>query len=294
MNKNMRINFGKSGTLSFDFAINQSPITDVWLERMSIRSRWPMDNPDRFYGFNSYESEKTKAFELMQHSISVVNNYKPIIEKPFVDVFDQDTLNYLHNIFERFHGQLEKQDHEFWQNAPAEVKQALADINIHVHRCESLRSGKMLPRFVCTWYGMPKDKTLDFATQNKYGVEASEFGGVYLNYAEIGKTAANMAYDNDKYMADEMFQPFSHCSADFRVNLYSENKEEVEFRRNKTYTYVKTNFKFFEKFGITQVEDPRITPLWFKVAQMIYTPGTEDDILDQIRQNQYVHSVVLT
>jgi hypothetical protein len=289
----MIINLKSTDNALLTFDILDSPVAELWLERMNYRHNWPMDNPDRFYGFNSYEEEQRRALDTMDRCIKEVNQYRPIIDRVLTRVDDQDTLNYLHNIFECYHGQLNQQSHYFWQTAPAAVQQALANINITVHRCESLRQGKMDPRFVCTWYGMPKTKTLDILMQDQYGSSGSEFGGVYLNYCEIGKTATDMAYDNDQYMAVEMFQPFKHYSADFRVDLYSESAAEIEYRQNKTTEYVNTNLNFFRKFDITDSNDIRIRPLKFKVAQLVYKPDEKERIMLQIRANQYVQSVII-
>jgi hypothetical protein len=287
----MIIELGNQYQMQFEIA--STPIAKLWLERMSHRHSWPMDNPDRFYGFTTIGQEIKRALDTMQQCIKTVNQHSPIINRSLVSVNDQDTLNYLHNIFERYHGQLDQQNHEFWKSAPADVKQALADINITVHRCESLRGGKMNPRFVCTWYGMPKTQTLDLALQEQYGVPGVEFGGVYLNYCEIGKTASEMAVDRDHYMADEMFQPFNYYSADFCVTLHTEPNSVVEQRKNTTENYVNNNRMFFKRFGINSVDDVRVRPLKFKVAQLVYEPNDKDRIMSQIRENQYVHSVTI-
>jgi hypothetical protein len=289
----MIISFGKNNKFDLAFEIESTPIAELWLERMNIRDAWPMDNPDRFYGFNSIEEETNRAISTMQYCIDTVNAFQPIISRELTSIDDQDTLNYLHNIFEQYHGQLDQQDHEFWISAPAEVRQALATINITVHRCESLRGGTMNPRFVCTWYGMPKTQTLDLMLQEQYGVPGVEFGGVYLNYCEIGKTATDMAYDNDRYMADTMFQPFNHYSADFRVDLYTESSAEIQYRQQRTADYVQNNDIFFKRFGIKSTADIRVRPLKFKVAQLVYEHNDKDCIMSQIRENQYVHSVTI-
>jgi hypothetical protein len=229
----------------------------------------------------------------MQQCIDTVNQHQPIIDRTLKRVDDQDTLNYLHNIFECYHGQLDQQTHEFWQTAPEEVRQALAMINITVHRCESFRNDTMNTRFVCTWFGMPKTQTLSLELQQRYGSLQSEFGGVYLNYCEIGKTATEMMYDRDQYMADEMFQPFNYYSADFRVDMYSESAHVAKQRQQQTVDYVSGHKEFFQRFGIADVDDVRIQPLKFKVAQLIYDSRDIERIISQIRANQYVNSVII-
>lgn len=291
--RTMVVKIGKNADFDLHFQIERSPIADLWVERMLLRDRWPMDNPDRFYGFDDFESETRRALTLINSNIDIINDHRPLIDRRLTSVNDQDTLNYLHNIFEKFHGQLDQQGHEFWDQCPDAVRQALADLNINVHRCESLRGGKMLPRFVCTWYGMPKTHALSQEIKQRHGTEGSVFGGVYLNYVEIGKTAQDMAYDDDQYMADDMFQPFNHYSADFRVDFYDDSQSDIDFRRQKTSSYFQKNLDFFSRFGISSADDVRIKPIKFKVAQLMFESNDKEYIISQIRERQYVSSVIL-
>jgi dUTP pyrophosphatase len=171
---------------------------------MNNRKDYPLDHPNRFYGFDTPEQEQVRALEMINASIATVNRYRPIITRQITSVDDQDTLNYLHSIFERYHGLLDQQDHEFFKSAPDTVKQALADLNINVHRCESVARGSR-PRFVCTWYGMPKTKSLTDELL-KYGTLNPKFGSVCLNYCEIGKTLEDLTQDRDNYISEEAFQ----------------------------------------------------------------------------------------
>ena len=141
--------------LILTFDILDNPLAELWVNRMNDRKYYPLDHPDRFYGFDAPEQEQDRAIKLIQDNIATVNRYNPIITRQLTEVDDQDTLNYLHSIFERYHGLLDHQDQEFFVDAPDQVRQALADLNINVHRCESVARGGR-PRFVCTWYGMPK------------------------------------------------------------------------------------------------------------------------------------------
>jgi len=167
-------------TLTFDILDN--PLAELWLERMSARDQYPLDHPDRFYGFDTQEEEEARALTMIQANIDVINGYSPIITRQLTAVDDQDTLNYLHSIFERYHGLLDQQDQEFFVRAPDQVKQALADLNVNVHRCESVARGSR-PRFVCTWYGLPKTKTLS-DDMFKYATPNPKFGSVCLNSAK--------------------------------------------------------------------------------------------------------------
>jgi hypothetical protein len=276
--------------LKLQFQVLENPIAQLWLERMSVRDQYLLDHPDRFYGFNSQEEEEDRALGLIQSSIDIINNYSPIITRPITAAGDQDTLNYLHNIFERYHGLLDQQDQEFFVNAPLEVKQALADLNINVHRCESVMRGNR-PRFVCTWYGLPKTKTLSNDLL-KYGTLNPKFGSVCLNYCEIGKTLEDLTQDRDNYISDDAFKPFNYYSADFNVRLHEETVAYAAEKCHRMRDYFNQHIDFFHDRGYNSYRDPRLLPLRFPVAELIETMPREQ-LLNKIKQRQLVTKVYI-
>jgi hypothetical protein len=267
------------------FRVLDTPIAAAWIERMAHRGNYPLDHPDRFYGFGTQAEEIAKAQLLLQRCVDVINRYSNIITQP-VDATDQDCLNYLHNIFEMYHGLLDAQQHEFWAQAPELVKNALAELNINVHRAESaIRSNK--PRFVCTWYGMPKTKILSTDLMSKYGTLTTEFGVVYLNYAEIGKTLEDLTVDRDHHISADAFRPFNHYSADFVVKFSDVDPAEriLEMRE-----YYIQNQKFFIDRGFDNFDDPRLLPLQFPVARL-KTELLHEQILQDIGCRQHINRV---
>lgn len=290
MYKKLRIHFGKNSEFYLDFVLDNSPVVQLWVERMENRGQWKLDDPTRFYGFDSPSAEKQKALHKINQCIVIINSYQPIINRSVSSVDDQDTLNYLHNIFERYHGMLDCQHHEYWQSAPLQVRQALAELNIAVHRCESAQLIAR-PRFVCTWWGMPKEKILSDHIKQYYGTPLIEFGGVYLNYVEIGKTMLDLATDDDQYIADEMFQPFNFYSADFVTYFYSSQSDELERNQKLIDDYFNRHVDFFNNLGITNTKDIRTRQLRYKVAQL--QDFDQSNVIDKIRNNQYINSVEL-
>lgn len=276
------------GSHALKFRILDTPVANLWLDKMTQRDQWPLDDPQRFYNFGSYDHEKQKAAEMIKSCIYTINQYQPIIEREFTSVDDQDLMNYLHNIFERYHGMLDHQTGEFWEHASESVRRALADLNIAVHRCESVGG---LPRVVCTWFGQPKTSKLPIELQEKYGQMGCDFGGVYLNYVEIGKTARDLAHDNDQYIADDMFKPFDFYSSDFVVTFFQKTPAEMDPVLVSIDNYFLQHRDFFESRGITSSRDTRMLPLRFKVAQLDYEHTDKDAIIALIRDNQVITSV---
>ena len=284
---NLIIEFGHSFEVAFQ--ILDTPIAKLWLERMTAKEQYPLDNPDRFYGFNSQVEEEIRALQMIQDCVATINKHQPIIDRELTDVYDQDTLNYLHNIFERYHGLLDHQDQEFWVNAPDDVHRALAQLNLAVHRCEGLERGNF-PRFVCTWYGLPKTKTLTDELIKQYGDLNPKFGSVCLCYAEIGKTLEHLTADRDNYIADDAFKPFDHYSADFVVRLHQDDHAEIAKRLAHMEQYYQQHQEFFCKQGYTKFDHPRLLPFKFPVAELIENMPRQQ-LIDKIRQHQVVTKV---
>jgi hypothetical protein len=285
----LHIDLGADYTL--DFEIHNTPLADLWLERMHLRDPYPIDHPDRFYGFDSREQEIARAEKMIQQCVSIINGYQPIIEREFTTVYDQDCLNYLHNIFERYHGLLNQQKTLWWLRAPESIKKALSDLNIAVHRCESA-SRKLKPRLVCTWFGVPKDTALPEEIMNQYGTINPAFGSVCLNYVEIGKTLLDLVIDNDAYIGDEAFRPFNYYNPDFVVRLFELDSNVVDLMLQNMQQYYQEHYDFFVNQGYPQFDHVKLQPLQFPVARIIETVP-RDQLIKDIQQRQHVTRVYI-
>jgi len=270
--------------LTLQFQIRSNPLAELWVERMQARGSYPLNHPDRFYGFGSQLEERIRAEIMIQQCITTINQHDPVVEREFD--WSQDSLNYLHNIFERYHGLLDQQTSEYWQTAPVQARQALAELNLAVHRCETVLQGSQ-PRFVCTWFGMPKIKKLNPDQLAQYGETQIQFGTVYLNYCEIGKTVEDLAHDNDKYIGEHAFRPFGYYSADFYVAFFN---HDLSFKLLGMQQYIEQHRDFFLAHHITNVYNARAQPLRFPVADLKYTGDTKE-LLTQIARQQQVLEV---
>ena len=282
----MLIRLGQDGDLTLRFQIRDTPVAELWVERMQARGSYPLDNPDRFYGFGTPAQEQARAVEYIQQCITTINTHETLIIRPFE--YTQDCLNYLHNIFEQHHGLLDQQTGDYWSRAPEPVRKALAELNLAVHRCESAMT-EILPRLVCTWFGMPKTCQLDLALQEQYGKDQIQFGTVYLNYCEIGKTAEDLANDNDKYIGDDAFRPFGHYSADFNIQF---RDQDLTDRYDKIQKYIDQHRDFFIARNITNVYNTQARPLRFPVADLIYD-GDREQLISQISARQWVQQATI-
>jgi hypothetical protein len=264
------------------YRLRQTDIVRRWIDKvLQAQKQYQIDDPKRFYGFGSYQAQVQDALDRINHNIAVINLHNHLIDRVLTDVRDQDTLNYLHNIFEIHHGLLDQQNRAHWLALPESVKLALADLNLCVHRCESIARGAA-PRHVVTWYGLPKTDTLDLLDydQVQYSWGA---GTVFLNYVEIGKTIEDLAADNDQYIAPGAFQPFRHYSADFVVRFYEQTPEQAMENRAIIDAYYRSKKDFFGEWH------PHYKPGNIAVADII------DSIpFEELETRQYVKSVSFT
>jgi len=278
--------------LSFNLLLENN-ITHRWVKKVKAAQRlcYPIDDRERFYSFNNLKQETENALKLINHDIDVINSYRPIIDRHLSNVNDQHTLNYLHKIFEDYHGLLDQQNHEFWISAPDKVRNALADLNIHVHRCESVGRNNE-PRFVVTYYGLPKKHKLESndlsLLTNKY-----QFGTVYINYVEIGKTLENFWRDDElgsnAHAGAEAFKPFNFFSADFVVRFHNYDPTEASFDQQEIKNYFIKHLDFFANKGY-DIDDACLRPGLIPVAKL-NTTLSDQQILDQIKTHQHVHQV---
>lgn len=272
-------------TVTLSYRLLENSVVPKWIECVELaQQQYTIDEPNRFYGFGSREEQVADALDRINRCINTINSHKPIVERHLTAVDDQDTLNYLHHIFEVYHGLLDCQNTEFWLTCPKDVQLALADLNILVHRCESIYRGAR-PRHVVTWYGLPKTKVLA-AEDYDHFTDRFEQGTVYLNYTEIGKTFEDLAMDDDHYIADEAFRPFQHYSADFKVMFAAIPDRQLADRRAKMTEYYQTHQEFFQQRGLT-IDHYLMRPGSPPLAQL----ETDVSVIKELTTRQYVLSV---
>ena len=282
--KYLLIEYNNKFTLRY--RLRDNAFVPRWVGRVLLaQQNYSIDDPDRFYGFGSIEQQQQESIKWINQCVDIINNYDNIIDRKLTSVADQDTLNYLHNIFEKYHGMLATQTHDFWNQAPKEVRTALANLNVLVHRCESVAKGAE-PRHVVTYYGLPKTKTLTREDYNLFEPQA-KFGTVYLNYVEIGKTLEDLAIDDDKYIGDDAFKPWHYYSADFNVKFWQDDSLLITELNAKIKQYYQDNQEFFESRGY-KWGDYRLARGGLPLADLVDAP---EDLLEQLESNQQVSRV---
>lgn len=266
-----------SDTVTIDYQLRQHSFVPKWIDCvLRAQQQYPIDDPARFYGFGTWEEQVADSLRAInQCADSVEKGLKIPITRRMLDINDQDTLNSLHHIFEMHHGLLDQQTDN------AELNRHLCDLNILVHRCESVQRGAK-PRHVVTYFGLPKEQQL--ADEDyEYFETATQFGTVYLNYVEIGKTLEDLANDNDQYIHDNAFRPFKNYSADFVVRFWNSDNA---VHQQRTQQYYHQQQAFFEQQGYS----------WKELSKSLGSLPLADvvdkeNLLEQLQTRQWVKSV---
>jgi hypothetical protein len=179
---------------------------------------WPNDGKDLEYYRNN-----------LSEQIRIVNNYAPVINN--TEIKSQDDLNYLHKFFEDLRGPASSGT-EFFNNAPREVQLAVEQFNVLIHECEHVIRNANYPEVVVTYSDRPRFKLI--ADDFEHFTFKWEFGCVYINYCEVGKTLLDVFKDQDLYVGDANVKPLEYYSSDFVIKFGPSTPEEVyEYRLKK-------------------------------------------------------------
>lgn len=249
-----------NGTDDYDlvFTVLPSWVSQRWLGhvRLFVDAGQPWDDPERFYNFPQGRIGKSETVAKIHALASIIREYAPaVIDRLLGTDLNQDDLNYLHHIFEQYHGRYGEQDsNEFFRAAPRAVQDALADLNIWIHRYETLGG---IPRFVATWKYKPYRDLLTPQALQQFTLH-EDWGDLRLNYCEIGKTLYDFWHDNDQYVGDDNFVPQRHFCFDFTVRFSDATVQETQAIEEKIWQYFDSRADFFHAMGYFR-HDPRLS-----------------------------------
>jgi len=277
-------------TFDLVFKLENNHFVEKWIDRFkAVQQRQdPISEPWAFYNLNNRFSDDY-IIEEMNRLVDECNRISPgLFDKKLYDVNDQDTLNYLHSIFELHHGQLDAWKSNELFNIPEgnKLRQNLSFINQMVHRAEGQGSNKQI-RVV--WFDIPKTETYSKADYQLF-TNKQEFGGVYICYADVGKNLESLTFDDDDHVHD--FVPNTHYSADLVIRFDSyETDANVETKESAYKNFFMQNREYFESKGYYR-EDPRLTTGNIKIAQL-KTDLPNKKLLEKISEFDNIQSVYL-
>jgi|688.fasta_scaffold324132_4 hypothetical protein len=278
---------GLLDSYSLSFELRKHSVAKKWANLLAIAlKKYKIDDPGRFYGFGDRNTQIENVLHRLNETIEIINSHSTIIKKNLIDIYDQDTLNYLHHIFEIYHGLLDKQNSDFWKDSPYSARSALATLNILVHEIEGLSRYLSAPEAQITWYNLPKVCKLSDEEYDLFE-DKSKKGTIYLLYTEIGKTLEDLSIDNDSYIHEDAFKPFRTISADFRLKFYDDEQSVVDSRKNKIKEFYKSRKDFFLSKNLVWGH-PYLRSGSIPVADLINLPS---DLIENIECRCWIKSI---
>ena len=297
MYKKLHVTYSGKDDLTLTYNINDTSIAQRWAKLLAESvEKYSIDDPERLYGFDTETLERQRAVDAINKCVDTINDYKPgFVERRMTSELLQDDLNYLHHIFEVYHGML-NEPHEFYLAAPTEVQQALGQLNIEVHRCEAMAKGtirKMLPTHLVTYYDMPRGpehRLLEDADYEHF-TDFYEFGTVYLLYVEIGKTLQDMSIDNDDHISDEAYKPFRNYASDFVIRYFGTSHETWNNYRKLFRKHYEENQDFYDaRYNYSHIYNrPGNIPL-----AKLQTHLSPEEVVTEIQKRQFVSNIELS
>lgn len=272
-----------------EFKLLDLSIAYKWIKHLNlfIQAGQPWDDDQRFYNFPNTQYTKEVVAQRLHQLVKTIRDHAPdIIQRTITDDITQDDLNYLHHVFEVYHGLYDQQQHNnFFQSVPKHVQDALGDLNIWIHRYESL--GR-IPRFVATWKYKPGRDLFTVDDMSLFSL-SEEWGDLRLNYCEIGKTLYDFWHDNDQYIHPEAFQPHHHFCFDFTVRFATYSPEYYRTTEQQIWKYFDQHQDFFQGLGY-QRYDPRLCLGGITIAKII-TNKSKEQIIEDISRHQQFKSI---
>lgn len=291
MGKNITITLANdSSTYDLKFELFNTNIANKWYTELEefIQSGQSLDDCERFYNFPHSKYTEEYVVNYLNYLIDTINSHKHIIETRAQIGMTQDTLNYLHHIFEVYHGLYDSQlTNKFFMEAPKSVQLALGDLNIWVHRYETLGG---IPRFVGTWYNKPCRKLLDTDDFNEFTL-VEHWGDLKINYCEVGKTLFDLYHDNDRYIDPAAFKPLHYYSVDFTVRFTNNPEEYYLVETDKVWEYYDQHSDFFLSQGYVKY-DAKLSLGSITVGKIITTEPKEV-VIEQIGLHQKIQKIII-
>lgn len=244
---------------------------------------------DQFYGLNDDWSEE-KIIQIINERVDQINHLVPgLIDRKIRSPKDQDTLNYLHSFFEKYHGQIDAWlTDPWWEDKPKEMRPIWSDLNNYIHRMEDYRNGHPKPKIKVCWYDCPKINK--FSNEDYKLFEAGvKFGFMYSQYADVGKDLKSLTYDNDEHHID--FVPPTFVSADFQLTFWTHSQDDVERFKKDCSQFYKRNENFFKSKGFLE-NDPRLVIGSIPIGKLV-SEKAEQIILNELKKFNRIQGVYL-
>jgi len=220
------------------FDIFETRIAKAW--QAEIIEDYELFETERFTNWPN--SIKTREYYIkeLNAQIDIINYYHPnTIDAIFNEQSTQETMNYLHKIFEILRGPIDEGT-KWYKNANPLAQIALMQYNILIHEYEHfcfnertvVHTNHPYATIVGTFHG--KRHRLEEGDYGHFTFKW-QFGTVYINYCEVGKPFLDIFKDNDQIVGANNIKPLQHYSADFQIKYGPDTLDHVYTKRLKKF-----------------------------------------------------------
>lgn len=276
------------GTIKLNWTLYNTILCKRWAEKLAYMSKHsPIDDPRRFYGLPA-----TTAFELYTKIIDAIyllKNLNQDLTEYIVkfEEIDQNWLNILHDKFANMHGRDNDEKSKFMEQ---DLIDAWNLLHINLHRLEAKIEGRSEgKRIVGTWRYqgdvMENFSIYDYDHFTPY----SNFGDVFLNYREVGKTPYEVFLSNDQLSLD-VCVPSQHWCADFKIIFTHIDQRNPSFKLDEFNQWYENNFAFFSKNYLFYPNDKRVGLGAYPLA-FINTAYTQDEIVSKLSTSSGIQNI---
>lgn len=285
--------------LELSFALEDHGFMPKWIERFEHAKKLniPISEPDWSCRNMGSWTEET-LIELLNGQIEDVNKIMPgVLDRFLDDVNDQNTLNYLHDVFVRESRIIDdkwnglKRSGKLTENYHKEVlkiRLTLSPVNQTIHKIETFGG---TPRIRVAWLELQSYARPEFDTEDyDYFTDVNEYGDVKLLYANIGKPLIELARKKDNLI--EQFLSNENYSCDFSIGFSERSLDDVKKSRQVAREYFFENEQFFKNKGY-EWGDPRLTLGSIKVASLIHNENKREQITENVKTYDHILDVIL-
>lgn len=266
-----------------EWKINENPLSIEWLRKLEyVSNNKRIDDARRFYGMP--QSSSAEVYQAMDLAIKQLNKLGHNIPEVTEENYDQRWLNFLHDYFAENHGR----DHEIKsQTLSQELIDCWNQLHINLHRYEALLEGNPEPkRITVTWREQGETMSeYQLADYDKF-TWTSNFGDVFINYREVGRSAFDVYLSKDKIDRTVLVNSVHWC-ADLRIHFF--DLEEKDFIGDYWSWYQKNASWFRDQFGFSD-QDSRVNPGFYPVAQLV-TTNAKESIIKNISESKRIQSI---
>ena len=277
-----------SDELTLEFEIANNSTAAKWyqeLEEQLARNSNLKEN-NRLYHFPNETWSLENIVNELNKRIVIINGYQQYIPMTADVTVDQDQLNQLHSYFEEMRGGILSPG-QYYTNAPWDIKQAIEDYNVLIHRTEDKLNAKQArPRMVLTFHERVRH-LLEDSDYDNFTLDIN-FGDVFVNYCEVGKPLWDVFKDKDHVVGDDNIRPLKWYSADMHIYF---TKGGYNSRIDKFWQWFTDNEEFLNSLGF-HIYDKKLAIGHIPVAR-IKTTMTNQDVVEAIAKFDNINRVYI-